>query len=169
MMVGILAASAQAGGAKHAAKDYGRAIPVPLSRSHVPGIYQQCSMVRSEGGEAKLVMNPFLKIYNADGSFYTILTMPQRTLPAIITTSGTYRVLSDHQLVESLGESIYNSHHAGDENTIIYTLRGDMRCGARGVVRRMPSRRGQGEAYACPREGSGQGDGGRMAVLLPYR
>lgn len=126
MMAGILAASAQAGGAKHAAKDYGRAIPVPLSRSHVPGIYQQCSMVRSEGGEAKLVMNPFLKIYNADGSFYTILTMPQRTLPAIITTSGTYRVLSDHQLVESLGESIYDSHHAGDENTIIYTLRGDM-------------------------------------------
>lgn len=58
MVAGILAASAQAGGAKHAAKDYGWAIPVPLSRSHVPGIYQQCSMVRSEGGEAKLVMTP---------------------------------------------------------------------------------------------------------------
>lgn len=124
LAAGILAASAQAGGAKHAAKDDGRAA-VSLSRSHVPGIYQQCSMVRSEDGEAKLVMNPFLKIYSADGSFYTILAMPQRTLPAMITTSGSYRVLSDHQLVESIGESIYDSHHAGDENTIIYTLRGD--------------------------------------------
>ena len=73
MMAGILAASAQAGGAKHAAKDYGRAIPVPLSRAHVPGIYQQCSMVRSEGGEAKLTFAVSESARLRAGSSYTVV------------------------------------------------------------------------------------------------
>lgn len=125
LLAAIWAASAQDGVAKQTPKDGGGAVPVPLSKSHVPGIYQQCGIVRDAGGDTKFTMNPFLKIYNPDGTFYTVLAMPQRSLPAIITTSGSYRVLSDHQLVESLGESIYDAHRAGEENTIIYTVRGD--------------------------------------------
>lgn len=124
LLAGMSAAPAQDGGAKQVTKD-GGGVPAPLSKSRVPGIYQRCGIVRDAGGDTKFMMNPFLKIYNPDGTFYTVLAMPQRTLPAIITTSGSYRVLSDHQLVESLGESIYDSHRAGEDNAIIYTIRGD--------------------------------------------
>lgn len=121
LAAGILAASAQEGGAKVRPEDEGRGIP--LAESQIPGIYQ---LTGSGSDVSRGEAMPFLKIYNPDGSFYTILAMPLRTQPAIITTSGTYRVLSERQLVESLGESVYGSHHAGDDNRIDYVVKDDV-------------------------------------------
>lgn len=121
LAAGILAASAQEGGAKVRPEDEGRGIP--LAESQIPGIYQ---LTGSGSDVSRGEAMPFLKIYNPDGSFYTILAMPLRTQPAIITTSGTYRVLSERQLVESLGESVYGSHHAGDDNRIDYVVKDDI-------------------------------------------
>lgn len=93
-----------------------------LSESRIPGVYQRCTPVTFADGDTKFKADPFLKIYNPDGSFYTVLALPERTMPAILTNCGTYRILSEKQLVESLSESFYDSHKAGDESVIDYAV-----------------------------------------------
>ena len=115
LLSGILAAAAQGEG-----KPQAEGKEIPPSESQIPGIYQ---MIGARADAARAEVMPFLKVYNADGSFYTIMAMPERTLPGIMTTSGSYRVVSERQLVESLAESVFDSHHAGDENTIDYLLK----------------------------------------------
>lgn len=92
---------------------------IPLSESPVPGIYQLFG-IGPDGAQGEAM--PFLKIYNADGTFCTVLAVPERTQPGMLTNSGSYRVVSERQLVESLAESVYESHRAGDDNTMDYAV-----------------------------------------------
>lgn len=92
----------------------------PLTEK-LTGVWQMCRMLKTEDGEKTILYAPMFKVLNADGTFFNLQQMDDKS-PGALFATGTWEVRSEATYAECLTSISTDPSSQGKENIMTFRL-----------------------------------------------